>query len=98
MADIYLVGQVARVSWTLTDPDGAPVDPGSLTLKTRLATGPVTSMAYGIDAAIVRDGTGRYHADLPLVAAGKLYYRLEAGAANAGADEGCIVVAAGRFP
>lgn len=97
MADIYLVGQVARISWTLTDPDGAPVDPGSLILKTRLAAGAVSTLAFGIDAAIVRDGTGRYHADLPLTAAGRLYYRLEAGAANAGADEGCIVVAAGRF-
>ncbi len=97
MSNIYLVGQVVRITAEVRGETGMLEDPGALMLMTRMNAGPVSSQAFGADVAVVRDEVGRYHIDLQLTAAGVLYYRWESNAPNAGAIEGELVIRAGRF-
>lgn len=97
MSDVFLVGQVARIDADIRGETGLPADPGSLVLKTRLDTGVIMSYVYGQAPEVVRDATGAFHAELPLMLAGQLFYRWETDAPNKGAAEGRIVIAAGRF-
>ena len=92
----YLVGQVARISLRVADIAGAIADPGGLVLCVKSAAGSVTASTYGADATIVRDGTGNYHADIPLTVHGLWAYRWELSAPNAGAAEGLINVQKSR--
>lgn len=93
----FLIGQVVRIHAEILGDNGQPADPGTLALHTRVGSGPVTVRTYGTAPELVRDGVGLYHADLPLEAAGVLHYRWEADAPNAGASEGTLSVAKGRF-
>ncbi|MBI2278198.1 MAG: hypothetical protein HYU74_12660 [Dechloromonas sp.] len=97
MSDLFLIGQVAVIDLVIRGENGQPADPGSLTLKTRLDAGPISAYVYGVAPEIVRDSAGVYHANLPLAAAGQLFYRWETEAPNKGAGEGRIVVSEGRF-
>lgn len=97
MLDSYTVGEVAVISLRATDLAGAAVDPGSITLKIRPPLGAVVAHAYGATATVVRDGTGRYSAQIALTAAGTWAYRWELTTPNAGAADGVIHVQKSRF-
>jgi hypothetical protein len=96
MPDAYLVGEAARISLRVADIDGATADPGTLKLKVKAPGGAVTTLTYGVDADVMRDGLGQFHADIVLPAAGQWAYRWELTAPNTGAAEGVIVVAKSR--
>lgn len=96
MPESFIVGEVARLGLTVADIAGAAADPGALLLKVKAPGGGVTSYLYGVAAEVVRDGTGAYHADLPLATAGQWAYRWELTAPNAGAAEGSINVQKSR--
>jgi len=96
MLDAFIVGEVVRLTLTVTDLAGNAADPGSITLKIKPGTGAVTAYAYGTAPEVVRDATGRYHADIPLVSSGLWAYRWELSAPNAGAAEGVINVQKSR--
>lgn len=87
----YVVGAVARVSVTIADINGAAGDPGALRLKVKSPAGVVTTYSYAA-AQITRDGTGAYHADVTLAAAGTWAYRWETDPPNGGAVEGTLSV------
>ena len=72
----YELGNLIRVSAVFTDfLTGMPQDPDVVELSIRDATGTLTTYLYGVDAIIIKDGVGLYHADLDVEAAGKWYYR-----------------------
>ena len=96
MLDLYLVGEVCHLPLRITDLDGLAADPGSVTLKIKRGAGAITAYAYGSAPEVVRDATGRYHADIELTAAGLWSYRWELTAPNAGAAEGVINVQKSR--
>lgn len=96
MAEALVVGQVARIWFDVTDIAGQAADPGSLVLKVKPGVGAIANYAYGVAPEIVRDGVGKYHAEIPLTGAGQWAYRLELSAPNAGACEGVIVVQKSR--
>lgn len=93
MSDPWIIGQVARVSVALTDAAGAAADPGALTLKIKTPSGTTTSYAFG-GGTTLKDGTGAYHADIPLAESGEYRWRWEAAAPSAGADQGYLFVEA----
>ena len=66
-----------RVSASFSDESAAPSDPSPVRLRYRDPAGTVTTLVYGTDSALVRDGVGAYHADLDADAAGTWYYRAE---------------------
>jgi hypothetical protein len=96
MSDNYIPGEVARISITVAAPTGLASDPGALRLKVKPPAGAVVTYAYGSSGEIIKDATGRYHADILLAAAGLWAYRWELDAPNAGAVEGAITVQKSR--
>lgn len=96
MSDNYIPGEVARISVTVLDAAGLAADPGALRLKVKPPAGALASYTYGSSAQIVKDATGRYHADIQLPTAGLWAYRWELDAPNAGAVEGVITVSKSR--
>lgn len=96
LSNTYYKGGAVRLSARVAGPDNVDFDPASLILEIRFDAGPVTTLTYGVDPEIVRDRTGRYHADIVLANSGTFHFRFEAGTPN-GAGEGKIPVAAGRF-
>lgn len=64
----YQAGDTYPASLTIRDADGDPADPDSLTLSVRDPSGAVTIYEHGVDAIIVRDDVGVFHADIPLTA------------------------------
>lgn len=99
MSELYkpwVVGEAARSSIAIVDPQGMPADPASLRIKVRSPAGTVTVIAYGT-GEIVRDGAGRYHYDFVLAAPGVWITRWESDAPNAGAAEGELFVKRSRI-
>lgn len=77
MADAINVGDVRRLLVTnIKNAAGTPTDPTTLKLYIRKPeTGAAVVYTYPTDTIIVKDtGTGNYHADVPLDAAGPWRY------------------------
>jgi hypothetical protein len=55
----YIVGTLARITFTITTSAGAPVDSSELTLQIKTPDKVVTD----ISSSIVHDSAGNYHAD-----------------------------------
>lgn len=97
MPECYLPGQVVRISVRISDDSGVAADPGAIALKVKLGVGAVDIYTYGVNAELIRDGVGLYHANIPLTAAGLWAYRWELQDPNAGAAEGVVNVQKSRF-
>ena len=95
---MFTIGALIRLSATFTDAAGALADPGTVTFKIRAGVaGTVTTYQYGIDVALVRDGSGLYHVDYPAVSDGLISYRFAGGGANTAAAEDAFSVDVSRF-
>ena len=92
MSDAYIPGEVARISAHVADITGVAADPGGVRLLVKAGNAVAVAYIYGVDAIIVRDSVGEYHADLPITSAGRWAYRWELTAPNAGAAEGTLSV------
>lgn len=90
--DVYIPGEVARLTLAVTSVAGAAADPGALRLKVKPPSGTVATYTYGGGAEIVRDTVGAYHADIQLTTAGLWAWRWELDTPNAGAAEGAVAV------
>ena len=70
MANVYSVGSLVRTSETFTDAAGTLIDPTTVTLKWNIvpngtgSPGSTTTWTYLGTGSIVKDSTGKYHADL----------------------------------
>lgn len=71
----YSVGDLITVTGTWTDAAGDAVDPAVVLAEYRDPSGNVTSLTYGVDAALVKDGVGNYSVDIDINAAGRWHYR-----------------------
>lgn len=70
------VGDLVRISAEFTNNEtGATLDPDVVKLSYKAPAGTLTTLTYGIDAALVRDDTGHYHADISASTAGLWRYR-----------------------
>ncbi len=90
--DTYTPGQVARLTLAVADLAGAASDPGAVQLKIKAPDATLVVYTYGVDSELVRDSLGKFHADIPLPAAGQWAYRWELTTPNAGAAEGTLHV------
>lgn len=88
----YQAGDTYLARIAIRDGDANPVDPDTLTLNVREPGGTVTTYEYGVDAIIVRDGVGVFHADIPLTATGM--WVIEWATTNEGEVEGVQVYVA----
>lgn len=93
MAKWFDVGDVARLSVSFTDADGALADPSNVALTVRDPAGASTTPTVTQDD----DDTGHYYADVALASAGTWYWRWAGTGANAAATEGTISVRVSNF-
>lgn len=97
MATVYDIGDLVRVSGAFVNTAEVATDPTALKLAIRTPSGVETVLVSGVDAAIVHDGTGAYHYDLPITESGSWHYRWIATGAVTAAEEGTIKVRASQF-
>ncbi len=71
----YQVGDLVRCSTLFTNADDVATDPDNVFMQYRDPAGNITSLEYGVDAAVVRDSAGAYHADVDVDEAGDWWYR-----------------------
>ena len=89
----YDIGDDVRVSITFTDEAGDPADPTtSVTLKFSDPSGNVTTWVSGVDAEVVKDSTGVYHADIPASSAGTWAYSWIGVGTTDAMDDGQFIV------
>jgi hypothetical protein len=82
----FIVGDLARVSYSITDEAGALVDPGNVSLEVQLPSG---DLSY---PTVTRTAAGRYYSDVPCAAAGQYLTRLVTTSPYIGVDEGEFLV------
>ncbi len=75
MANVFDIGDLVRVSAAFTDSAGMAIDPTAVYVKYRTPAGTTTTLTYGVDAALVRDSAGNYHADISATDDGDWHYR-----------------------
>lgn len=88
---IYQPGDTVRLDTTFKVAD-VLTDPTVVTLTYRSPSGTSTTLTYGVDAALVKDSTGTYHADIAVSAAGRWDWRWTGTGTAAGIDEGTFTV------
>jgi uncharacterized protein YfaS (alpha-2-macroglobulin family) len=73
---LYKKGQKVRCLVNFKVDDGL-TDPTTVTFKSKKPSGTVTTLVYGTDAAVVKDATGQYHADVVTDEKGEWNFRFE---------------------
>jgi hypothetical protein len=74
MPNVYDVGDKVRISFAITGPSGALVDPTTVSGKFKTPTGTKTTYVYGTDAALVKVSTGNYYFDITINDDGQWHY------------------------
>lgn len=67
-------------------------DPTTVKCFYKNPTGVVTTLTYGVDNALVKDATGKYHVDIFATTTGVWYYRFEGTGALIGANESAFSI------
>jgi hypothetical protein len=93
----YDIGDQVRLSVAFTDEDGHAADPTVITVKYADPTGAITTLVYDTDAAVGREETGAYYADLVPDRAGIWRYRWTGSGAITSAAEGSFTVRRSAF-
>lgn len=93
----YDIGDQVRLSVAFTDSDGVAVDPTVITLKYSNPGGTVTTLVYETDAAVTRDATGEFYADIVPTTAGIWRYRWYSSGTVTAAAEGSFSVRRSQF-
>lgn len=93
----YDIGDQVRLCVTFSDSDGVAVDPTVITLKYATPAGAVTTLVYGTDAAVSREATGEYYADIVPTTAGIWRYRWYSSGTITAAAEGNFSVRRSQF-
>lgn len=75
MSNSYDKGDLLRVAAEFTDDDDVVQDPAQVYAAVRLPSGVVTTLHYGVDAALVKASTGVYYVDIDCATTGTYKYR-----------------------
>lgn len=88
MANTYDVGDLIRCSGAFTDASSVAVDPTVITFKFKNPSETITTYVFGVNAELVKDSVGNYHADVDVNDRGAWLYRFEgSGAVGQSAGE-----------
>jgi hypothetical protein len=66
-----------REKYSIQDETLTYVDPDTITFEFKTPSGVITSLVYGVDGALVRESTGKYHVDLVGDEVGRWAFRWE---------------------
>lgn len=87
----YDRGDLVRLTATFQT-GGVAADPTAVYLYIRSATGGLTTLQYGVDAAITKVSTGVYRYDYSASAAGNVTYRWAGTGAAQAAEQGSFFI------
>lgn len=93
----YVRGALVRATADFSSAAGQAVDPTTVRFRVMAPDGTVTTYVHGVDAGLVKDTTGSYHADVDAAADGVWHYRWEGEGANQAAAESQFTVIDGVF-
>ena len=75
-ANVYDIGDLVRITGTWTRrSDGSAVDPTAVFCAYKDPSDNLSTLEYGVDAALQKDGTGIYYVDISADESGTWYYR-----------------------
>lgn len=72
----YVLGNGVRLNGVFAI-QGADTDPTTTTFKIERPGGAVTTLVYGVDAALAKDSVGHYHVDYAPATVGVYAYRFQ---------------------
>ena len=93
----FQVGDDVKCTAEFQTADDAAVDPDTVRFKVKNPSGTVTTLAYGTDAAVIRDSTGNYHVIVDANQAGTWHYRFWSTGNGKAADESTFEVEESDF-
>lgn len=91
------IGDSVTASVVVTSTAGVATNPTTTVLRIQPPTGSETVLTYGVDAAIVRDSTGHFHADITATEAGAWKLRWKGTGAAIFAEEQSFIVRVSSF-
>jgi hypothetical protein len=91
MANDYAKNSLVRVSSEFTV-SGVDSDPTTVKCFYKNPTNTVTTLTYGVDNALMKDATGKYHVDINATLVGNWWYRFEATGSVVAANEAEFVI------
>lgn len=97
MAETWHIGDLPKVTATFINDTGALVDPDTITAKIKKPDLTITTLVYGVDAALVKDSVGIYHVLIDLTQSGNWFYRFIGTGTRQVANEGTIFVQSSNF-
>lgn len=96
IAEVYTLGSQPRFSASF-QVAGTDTDPTTTTFRYLEPDGTENALAYGIDAEVIRDATGRFHVDIRLEKSGVYYVRWVGTGSAAAASEYAVRCAQSAF-
>lgn len=91
MAHVYAKDSLVRISSEFTV-SGVDSDPTVVKCMYKDPSNTITTLTYGVDQPLVKDGAGKYHVDISTTMPGTWWYRFEATGLVVAANEDEFVV------
>lgn len=89
---VYDIGDNVKVTGAFTDANDDPADPSGVQFAYEDPSGNVTTLVYGVDAAVVKNSTGSYYVEIEVDEAGDWHYRWIGTGTGKGAQIGQFAV------
>lgn len=93
----FQVGDKPRVTGEFRTSNDLLIDPAVVRAKYKSPSGPVTSLLYGTDPALVKSSVGIYYVDIDATEAGTWYYKFYSTGSGQAAGEASFEVEASEF-
>lgn len=92
--NVHNIGDLVRITGTLTTAAGAPVDPSTLVAKVKAPDATVTTYTYGTTAFPIKSAAGVYYVDVTPTQVGEYWYQFLSTGTGQAMDEGMFRVKA----
>ena len=92
--NVHNIGDLVRITGTLTTAAGAPVDPSTLVAKVKAPDATITTYTYGTTAYPIKSAAGVYYVDVTPNQVGEYWYQFLSPGTGQAMDEGMFRVKA----
>jgi hypothetical protein len=93
----YDYGDAVRCSGSFTDASSVAVDPAAVFFQSKNPSGNITTLEYGVDAAVVKASVGHYYVDVNGNTPGFWFYRFYSTGSGQAADEDTFLIRSSEF-
>ncbi len=92
--NVHNIGDLVRITGTLTTAAGAPIDPTTLVAKVKAPDATTTTYTYGTTAFPIKSAAGVYYVDVTPTQVGEYWYQFLSTGTGQAMDEGMFRVKA----